>query len=111
MLTAMTVASRGTAYCEDSNAILVRSTSSSMPMLGQFSSVEDRQRLVKGKPYQPTAESALVIECRGMANGREQAIFYSKDRSVRIAKHAVCDKIQQVAISRCSRIKRNAIVC
>jgi hypothetical protein len=80
------------------------------PMFGHFSSMEDRQRFVKGKPYQPITECALVIKCRDMASGREQAIFYSNKGSVRIAKHAVCDKIQQAAVSRSPDVKRNAAV-
>ena len=81
-----------------------------MPIAGHFSFVEDRQRFVEGKPYQPTAEIALVIKCREMARGTEKTIFYSKNCSVRIAKHAVCDKIQQAAISRSPNVKRNALV-
>jgi len=81
-----------------------------MLMLGHFSSVEDRHRFVEGKPYQPTAESALMIKGRGMASGRAQTIFYSNYGSVRIAKHAVCDKIDQAVISRRPNVKRNAIV-
>jgi hypothetical protein len=81
-----------------------------MLMLGHFSSVEDSQRLVEGKPYQPTAESALVIKCRHMASGGEQTIFYSNNGSVRITKDAVCDKIQQATISLRLDIKRNAAV-
>ena len=81
-----------------------------MQMLGHFTSVEDRQRFVEGKPYQPAAESALMIKCRDIASGREQAIFYSNNCSVRIAKHAVCDKIQQAAISRRPNIKRHTVV-
>jgi hypothetical protein len=65
-----------------------------MPMLGHFSSMEDRKRFVEGKPYQPTAESALVIKGRDIVSGQGQTIFYSNNCSVRIAKHAVCDKIQ-----------------
>jgi hypothetical protein len=72
--------------------------------------MEDRQRFVEDKPYQPIAESALVIKCCDMASGREQAIFYSNNCSVRIAKHAVCHKIQQAAISCSPNMKRNATV-
>ena len=74
------------------------------PMVERSSSVEDRQSFVDGEPYEPTAESALAIECRDMLSGQVQAIIYSNDGSVRIAKHAVCDKIQQAAISRCPNI-------
>jgi hypothetical protein len=75
-----------------------------MPMLEHSSSVEDRQSFVHGEPYEPTAESALAIKCGDMLRGRVQAIFYSNGRSARIAKHPVCDKIQQAAISRCPNI-------
>jgi hypothetical protein len=81
-----------------------------MLTLGHFSSMEDRQRFVEGNPYEPSAESALVIKSRDMASGREQTIFYSNNCSVRIAKHAVCDKIQQAAISRSPNVKGNALV-
>jgi hypothetical protein len=81
-----------------------------MPMFGHSSSVEDSQRFVEGNPYQPTAKSALVIKCGDVASGREQTIFYSNNCGVSIAKYAVCDKIQQAAISRRPNIKRNAVV-
>jgi hypothetical protein len=81
-----------------------------MLMLGRFSSVEDRQRFVEGKPYQPTAESALVIKGRGMASGRAQTIFCGNYGSVRTAKHAVCDKIQQAVISRRPNVKKDLVV-
>jgi len=81
-----------------------------MPMLEYSASVEDRQSFVDGEPYQPTAESALTIKCRDMLSGRVQALFYGNNGFVRIAKHAVCDKIQQAAISRRPNIKRNAAV-
>src|SRR5580704_14526020 len=81
-----------------------------MPMLGHYSSMEDRQRFVEGKPHQPIAESALVVKCRDMASSRDQATFYSNNRTVRIAKHVVCHKIQQAAISRRPNTKRNAVV-
>ena len=81
-----------------------------MPMPGHSSSVEDRQRFVEGKPYQPIAESALVIKCCDIASGREQAIFYNDNCSVRIANHAVRNEIQQAAISLSPNGKRNAVV-
>jgi hypothetical protein len=64
-----------------------------MPMLEKSSSVEDRQSFVNGEPYEPTAVSALVIKCRNISSGQVQASFYSHNGFVRIAKHAVCDKI------------------
>ena len=81
-----------------------------MPMLGHYSSMEDRQRFVEGKPHQPTAESALAVKCPDMTKGHEQTIFYSNISFVRIAKHAVRDKMEQTAISRCPNIKRHALV-
>jgi hypothetical protein len=75
-----------------------------MPMLEHSSSVKDRQSFVHGAPYEPTAESALAIKCRDMLSGRVQAIFYSNGGSVRIAKHPICDKMQQAAISGCPNI-------
>jgi hypothetical protein len=79
-------------------------------MLGHVSSVEDRQRFFERKPYQPIAELALVLKSREMARRPEQTIFYSNNRSVRIAKHAICDKIQQAVISRRPNVKRNPVV-
>jgi hypothetical protein len=81
-----------------------------MPMLGYVSPAEDRQSFVDGKPYKPTAESALAIKCRYVVTGREQAIFYSNIGPVRIAKHAVCDRMEQATISRCPNIRRPAVV-
>jgi len=75
-----------------------------MPMLEHSSSVEDRQSFVHGEPYEPTAESPLAVKCRDILSGRIQAIFYSNGGSVSIAKHALRDKIQQAAISRCPNI-------
>jgi len=80
------------------------------PVLGHVSSVEDRQRFFERKPYQPTAEIALVIKSREMARGPEQTIFYGNSCSVRISKHAICDKIQQAVISRRPNVKRNPVV-
>jgi hypothetical protein len=74
-------------------------------MLWHFPSVEDSQRFVERKPYQPTAESAFVIKYRDMASGREQAIFYSDNCPLRIAKHAVRDEIEQAVISLRPNIK------
>src|SRR6266481_5960657 len=79
-------------------------------MLANTSSVKCRQRLVDGDPYQPAAESAFAIECRDTVRSREKTILYSNIGSVRIAKHAVCDKMEQAAISRCPNIKRHAHV-
>ena len=79
-------------------------------MLANTSPVKYRQRLVDGDPYQPTAESAVAIECRDTARSREKTILYSDIGSVRIAKHAVCDKMEQAAISRCPDIERRALV-
>jgi hypothetical protein len=79
-------------------------------MLANSSPVKYRQRLVDGDPYQPTAESALAIECRDTVRSREKTILYSNIGSVRIAKHAVCDKMEQAAVSRCPDIKRRALV-
>jgi hypothetical protein len=79
-------------------------------MLANTSSVKYRQGLVDGDPYQPTAESALAIECRDMVRSREKTILYSNIGSIRIAKHAVCDKMEQAAISRCPDIERRALV-
>ncbi len=101
--TAVPVASQGAFHREGNKAILISPASPS-------SSVEDRQRFVERKPYQPIAELALVIKSREMARGPEQTIFYSNSCSVRIAKHAICDKIQQVVISRRPNVKRNPVV-
>src|ERR1700738_5642311 len=79
-------------------------------MLGYVSPVEDRQSFVDGDPYQPTAESALAIKCCGMARGRVQAIVYSNIGSFGIAKHAVCDRMEQATISRCANIRRPPVV-
>jgi len=62
-------------------------------MLANTPPVKYCQRLVDGDPYQPTAESALAIECRDTVRSREKTILYSNIGSVRIAKHAVCDKM------------------
>src|SRR5260370_32999619 len=78
-----------------------------LPMARNCSSVEDRQSFVDGEPYQPTAKGALAIKCRDVLGGRIKTIVYSNSGSVRIAEHAVCDKIQQAAISRCPNIKRH----
>jgi hypothetical protein len=45
-------------------------------MLGHFSSVEDRQRFVEGKPDQPITENALMIKCRDIASARERAFVF-----------------------------------
>src|SRR6266478_9491769 len=79
-------------------------------MLGYDSPMKDRQSFVDGKPYQPTAESALAIKGRYVARGREQTIFYSNSGSVRIVKYAACDKMEQATISRCPNVRRPAIV-
>jgi hypothetical protein len=79
-------------------------------MLGYDSPMKDRQSFVDGKPYQPTAESALAIKGRYVARGREQTIFYSHSGSVRIVKYAACDKMEQTTISRCPNVRRPAIV-
>lgn len=72
--------------------------------------MEDRESFVDGDPYQPAPESALAIKCRDTVRCREQAIFYGNIGSVRIAKHAVCDKMEQAAISRCPNIKGHSFV-
>jgi hypothetical protein len=64
-------------------------------MLRNCSCVEARQSFVESKAYQPIAESALAIKRHDMLGGRVQTIFYSNSGSIRIAKHAVCDKIQR----------------
>jgi len=78
-------------------------------MRGNASPVEDRQSFVHGDPYQPPAESAVAVKCPEMAKSHEQTIFYSNISFVRIAKHAVRDKMQQAAITRCPNIKRPAL--
>ncbi len=80
------------------------------PIVGNTSPVKYRQSFVDGQPYEPTAESALAIKCRYVARGREQTILYSNIGSVGIAKHALCDKMQQAAISRCPNVRRPAVV-
>jgi len=69
-----------------------------------------RQGFVNGAPDQPTAESALAIKCPNMAKRREQAVLYSFIGSVRIAKHPVCDSVEQAAILRCPKIRRHTVV-
>ena len=80
------------------------------PMLGNTSPMKYRQSFVDGKPYQPTAEGALAIKCRYVVTGREQAIFYSNGGSVRTAKHTVCDRMEQAAISRRPDIRRPTVI-
>src|SRR6267143_6458928 len=80
------------------------------PVLGNTSPMKYRQSFVDGKPYQPTAESALATKGRCVARSREQTIFYSNSGPVRIAKHAVCDRMEQAAISRRPSIRRPVVV-
>jgi hypothetical protein len=79
-------------------------------MLGNVSPVKDSQSFVEGDPYQPIPESALAIKGCGVTRGRDQTIFDSSIGHVRIAKHAVCDKMEQTSISRYSSMKRHAVV-
>jgi hypothetical protein len=74
-------------------------------MLGNTSPMKYHQSFVDGDPYQPTAESALTIKCRYTVRRREQTILYSNIGSVRIAKHAVCERMEQAAISRRPNIR------
>src|SRR6266851_5249264 len=79
-------------------------------MRGNTAPVKYRQSFVDGDPYQPTAESALAIKYRDSVRCREQTILYSNGGSVGIAKHAVCDRTEQAAISRRPNIRRPAVV-
>src|SRR5258708_2287581 len=108
--TAVPVASQGAFHREGNKGDPNFSGFTFTPVLGHVSSVEDRQRFFERKPYQPTAEIALVIKSREMARGPEQTIFYSNSCSVRISKHAICVKIQQPVISRRPNVKRNPFV-
>jgi hypothetical protein len=80
------------------------------PTLGNTSPVKYRQSFVDDDPYQPTAESALAIKYCNTVRYREQTVFYSNISSVRIAKHAVRDKMEQAAISRCPNIRGHTVV-
>src|ERR1700730_593832 len=79
------------------------------PMLGNTAPVKYRQSFIDGDPYQPTAEGALAIKCRGTIRCREQTIVHSDIGSVGIAKYAVCDRMEQAAISRRPDIRRPAV--
>jgi hypothetical protein len=62
-------------------------------------SMEDHQSFVDDKPYQPTAKGALAIKCCDMLSGPVQTIVYTNSGFIRISKHAVCDEMEQTAIS------------
>src|SRR5260370_11225672 len=79
-------------------------------MRGNTAPVKYRQSFVDGDPYQPTAECAVAINYRDSVRCREQTILYSNGGSVGIAKHAVCDRMEQATISRRPNIRKPAIV-
>jgi hypothetical protein len=62
-------------------------------------SVADHQGFVDDEPHQPTAKGALAIKCCDMSSGPVETIVYSNSGLIRIAKHAVCDEMEQAATS------------
>jgi hypothetical protein len=69
--------------------------------------VEDHQSFFDEEPDQPTAKGALAIKCCDMLSGPVETIVYSNSRFIRVAKHALCDEMEQAAISWSPNAKRH----